>query len=496
MRTPPFLLSLIRSDLAVSFSGAASYLVPCELSAALPAFQAPPLSLSAEAIIDLALLTDDLLALAFPSRQATATSSWRIIQQQQGLQAPALVRPAAQAMLPLSVGSRFFQQHMEISRRGVASRYAEMTPLSIGLRVDFQDTIRVQPSFLERYTQTIPAPVGLKTRAQETLKPRPSFTCRHQESGRTQRGAVVRAQHGLKAYTRLHVRYQHAEKPQAREKQTVWAFTGLGIRQKQGMPPQPFRCFMYRTPRGHQVWLRFLEPYTPQAGAQVGFQWCRVFEPKKKPEVYVVVNSFSLVRADNGQPIDALDFSASIDADSWGWSWNATVPASQMERVRSPDLGEFVEVVVTLNEIPLRLIVERMSRSREFGRASLKVSGRSRAAWLAEPRSPTGTWHNTEDRTAQQLLDDVLSVNGIHMGWGIDWQVEDWLVPAGAWSHSGNYMSAAQRIAEAAGAYVQAHNTDETLRILPYYPAPPWAWSDATPDFVLPENICLVEDME
>ncbi|MCK7569165.1 hypothetical protein MLD24_21265, partial [Marinobacter xestospongiae] len=78
------------------------------------------------------------------------------------------------------------------------------------------------------------------------------------------------------------------------------------------------------------------------------------------------------------------------------------------------------------------------------------------------------------------MPDDALTTNGVPLGWSLDWQIEDWLVPAGLWSHSGTWISAATRIAEAGGAYVQAHDTNQVLRILPRYPTLPWHWATTT----------------
>ena len=213
-------------------------------------------------------------------------------------------------------------------------------------------------------------------------------------------------------------------------------------------------------------------------------------------EAYLVINDFRLLRVDTGQPIEVEDFSATLDADSWTWGWSASLPADLMPLVRSPALGEHVELLATLNGSPLRLVVERMGRDRRFAAARLKISGRGRAAWLAAPHAPVATRYNAEARTAQQLLADALTINGVGIGWTVDWRITDWLVPAGAWSHQGSYMDAATRIAEAGGGYVQAHDTDQTLIIMPRYPAAPWNWAAQAPDIDLPEDVCEVEGIE
>ena len=43
---------------------------------------------------------------------------------------------------------------------------------------------------------------------------------------------------------------------------------------------------------------------------------------------------------------------------------------------------------------------------------------------------------------------------------------------------------------------MQADKSAEILHILPYHPIAPWDWAAATPDIVLPEDVCTTEDIE
>ena len=142
-----------------------------------------------------------------------------------------------------------------------------------------------------------------------------------------------------------------------------------------------------------------------------------------------------------------------------------------------------------------KLRMERTSRDRRFlPQERWSVSGRGLAAVLAEPLAKSISFGSpNQTLTAQQLAAQVLKVNGVSIGWGIDWQLEDWQVPAGAWALQGSYMDAINDIAAAAGGYVRPHNTDQVLRILPKYPAAPWHWGDVVPDFEIPEAAAEVE---
>jgi hypothetical protein len=125
------------------------------------------------------------------------------------------------------------------------------------------------------------------------------------------------------------------------------------------------------------------------------------------------------------------------------------------------------------------------------------VRGRGKAAFLDAPYAPIQNFGSDVDRTAQQLMADVLTTNGVSIGWDIDWGLTDWLVPGGSWSGQGTYIQGANTIAAAAGGYVQPHRTDQELRILPRYPHAPWEWAtEVTPDFELPAALAQREAIE
>jgi hypothetical protein len=85
----------------------------------------------------------------------------------------------------------------------------------------------------------------------------------------------------------------------------------------------------------------------------------------------------------------------------------------------------------------------------------------------------------------------------VSLGWTLDWQIQDWLVPADAWLFGGSYIGALRYIAEAARAYIQPHPTDKVLRVLPLYPHAPWDWATLlTPDIELPAAVAAVVNVE
>lgn len=70
---------------------------------------------------------------------------------------------------------------------------------------------------------------------------------------------------------------------------------------------------------------------------------------------------------------------------------------------------------------------------------------------LAASYAPVMNFQQPQARTALQLIDDVLTLNGIPLGWNIDWGLTNWNVPAGVFTQQGTWMEALVAIASAAG---------------------------------------------
>jgi len=213
-------------------------------------------------------------------------------------------------------------------------------------------------------------------------------------------------------------------------------------------------------------------------------------------KVYMVMNDVQLRRVDGDVMLPALSFSMRIDRQSWTWSFEASLPAQALPYVRAYEDGTPVELEAVINGTAYRLLASGISRDRTFGSAALRVSGRGKTAVLDEPIAVKQTFGNAQARTAQQLMADVLTLNGVSIGWEIDWRITDWLVPAGAWSHQGSYISALNTIAAAAGAYIQPHPNQRIIRVLPTYPKAPWDWDAVVPDFELPSDVTRREGIE
>jgi hypothetical protein len=210
--------------------------------------------------------------------------------------------------------------------------------------------------------------------------------------------------------------------------------------------------------------------------------------------VYFVINIVTLYRVSDGAQVPVFNLSLSLDASSWAWGFDAVLPAKAEALVAGSASGP-VELVASVNGTPFRVLAESISRERIFGDASIRISGRGHNAVLAAPYAPVMTFSNTEGRTARQLMEDVLTVNGISLGWAVDWGLPDWNVPTGAFAQQGSWIDALTAIAGAAGGYLIPHPSAQTIRVRHRYPVAPWEWSTVTPDFVLPVDAVARESL-
>jgi hypothetical protein len=110
----------------------------------------------------------------------------------------------------------------------------------------------------------------------------------------------------------------------------------------------------------------------------------------------------------------------------------------------------------------------------------------------------------TRDNAGGSLLAQQLALSALqYTGVDLDWGLTDWLVPAGAWSHSGTPLDALQSIAQAAGGYLQSHRSAPTvLTRHPYSqragdnPGAPWGWMTGRADVELAPDAIITDGTE
>lgn len=417
----------------------------------------------------------------YQQAQPARTGLHDAYQQAQAL--PTGLHSRYQQAQPLQAPTSAAWSDASTTRATTGLRYQQAQPAHhLGLRSAWQTAQGHRVGSALRYQEAWPLQVLGSLRFQRALSLRLGGMHRYQEALRSGRIASARFQRALPIQTQHRVRYQEAWPP--RPGQAV----APPIE-----PPEP-PCY---TPNGHLVFvaahdgtgrLVFVCERTtpPEPGGTV-------VVPIK--EVYLVINSAILIRVNGEVVIPTTSMSMSLDVDSWTWSFSASVPGYALPDIE-PVSGVPVAVQATINGVPYRFVVESIARERTFGRNDLRIGGRGRAAVLDAPYAPVMAFRNEFGRTAQQIMNDILTDNGVPLGWTVDWNPDDWLVPAGVFNHQGSYISAMNQVAGSIAAYLQPHNTDETLRVLSRYPVAPWDWGDVTPDYELPSAVVTRESIE
>jgi hypothetical protein len=403
---------------------------------------------------------------------------------------------------PAAVEQRF--QDAARARAHTESRFENATPAHAGYEIRWAEADRTKRASTEvRYQDGSKVRRGVRSAFQQAVRAPRVVQSRFENGVPASQGWEVRFQDGTKTPNTQRVRYQDADRLHRGVEQHNTngrlLERGWGSRYQEGIQPRPGRTILVPVdpPAGEPC-------YTPDGDLVFEAPWstdtnlvfvCEAHIPPEPGEtivvpvkrVYIVINTATLHLVDGHVPIPTYSMSMSLDVDSWTWSFSAAVPGAALPLVSPDGSGNRALVEAVLNGVAYRFLVTSRGRDRSFASDGLRIGGKGVGAELADPIAPIMAFGNTIDRTAQQLMGDVLSLNGVPLpDWTVDWQLEDWLVKAGAWKKQGTYIEALNEIVAAAGGYLQPHPTAKTLRALLRYPVAPWNWGDVTPDYELP----------
>lgn len=193
---------------------------------------------------------------------------------------------------------------------------------------------------------------------------------------------------------------------------------------------------------------------------------------------YMAVHSLTAQLLPSMQPFPIYGVSLKGDAGSFARSFTARGPMSLFDLL-APTAGVPQSVQITLDGMAFVFVVTGITEAESHGQRGAQITGKSITSLISAPYARETARLSTQARTAQQLALEALEFSGVDLSWGLD----DWLVPAGAWSHLGTPLAAVQAIVEAAGGYLQSHRTLPTLVAAHPYPTlpggltgGPWNW--------------------
>lgn len=191
-----------------------------------------------------------------------------------------------------------------------------------------------------------------------------------------------------------------------------------------------------------------------------------------------------------GIAVDILSFGIKTDMDSYCWQGDITITAKDYAKIKTKldaPRGSEPMINVTVNGFVFGFIAEEQSRSRKFAQSSHSLSGRSITARLGADYA--GSQGGLIDQASYVSQIVAQQLNGLPIS-VLDWDINDWLVPAGAYSVANKTpIAVIQDIAEAGGGFVVSDASQATLSVKPRWPVAAWQLSSATPDVTVPIDV-------
>ena len=206
---------------------------------------------------------------------------------------------------------------------------------------------------------------------------------------------------------------------------------------------------------------------------------------------WYIVNEIKVTRLDNGQVIQIYSGDYSTDRSSWSWSYNLSIPFYEKSKTE-PINGQPVILKIMINGNEHRMLLENISRSRQFGKETYKLSGRSPTALLDAPYAPTRSFTQENERSSVQLVQAEL--DRVNSDIVLNWELIDalgWILPPESLSYSNlTPIAAIKLIVEAAGGFIYSEPASNTLTIKARYKKTWWDSIEIDEyDRVIPESI-------
>lgn len=374
----------------------------------------------------------------------------------------------------------------ERARAALGAAWQEAVGQQAGLDVLWQEAIRMRAALQHWWQEAEHKRAGLESNWQEAVRMRSGVVQHWQEATSVNVGLRSPFADGKPIHVPLRSHWQEAVRP--------------GPGRIIVVPPVKPPCYVPTVP----VHLVFTERTNRSLPLKLIFKcgghgdWPPAVIVVPALRSYIVINAIEIRRADAlaGDPLPSESFQMALNRSNWSWSFSAAFHASARDAV-TPDVnGPPIELEVRVNGQPFRMLSTRVSRTRRFPEHLVTATGVGKSGILDAPYEPVLTFSQAQGRTAHQLMTEALMINGVDSGWSVDFGLQDWFVPGGAWMFQGTRVRVLTDIAAAVGGYLQPHDTEQILRVLPAWPTRSWLWDDVVPDIDLPEGIAEVDDTE
>ena len=203
-------------------------------------------------------------------------------------------------------------------------------------------------------------------------------------------------------------------------------------------------------------------------------------------QVYFIMHTITVVKLPERSVIEVKDLSLQLDIDSWSWlSTLNLVNKADFDLVK-PGAGGVQEIEVNIDGYIWEFIIEKYRDNRQFNRTGYTINGRSKTAYLAAPYKLPASRTETALKTANQLIDIEL----LNTGFSVNYNTEDWLVDAGAFSYqNATPMQAVLKVAGSIGGVVLPDKRAKQITIHPRYRISPWDWPMASAAVTITSDI-------
>ncbi|HSA48250.1 MAG TPA: hypothetical protein P5552_17390 [Candidatus Competibacteraceae bacterium] len=226
----------------------------------------------------------------------------------------------------------------------------------------------------------------------------------------------------------------------------------------------------------------------PGTTLRIGRSPCILVAEREIPyrRSYMTVNSATLVRWPDLTPLPVTSMTIETDFDSWCWALTATLAGPDAWALVQPN-PLACEVQATINGQVWRFLLDVPSQSRSFNSDRVTLKGRSRSAWLHDPYTPHRNFSETQARDMTQLATLALE----NTGWSLDWQLADWIVPAGRYNSWNTPIGVLIRLANVTDDGIYTHPTDQIITLHKRWPVASWLLDGEPMDVLIPEAAIL-----
>lgn len=360
-------------------------------------------------------------------------------------------------------------------QRSVRSVFEETTGLSSDLNLVWQENDK---RFIARtlvFEESEKLLINRKTTWDEMIRKRKKFTFSHEVAEVFEKRFTFKHDKGLELITTDSIPYDVAKAVYYRKSSI------------DPIEPQPKPEYVGSTDLNFVCLCHDIDPHN--VVLNFGADDCI---PSRVPvDWWYIVNDLKVTRLDNGQEIQVNNGDYRCDRSSWCWSYNLTIPFYEKSKL-DPVGGQPVILKIMVNGNEHRMLLENISRSKQFAKDVYKLSGRSPTALLDAPYSPTRSFTQENERTSVQLVQAEL--DRVNSDIVLNWELIDalgWILPTNSLSYSNlTPIAAIKLIADAAGGFLYSEPDSNTLTIKPKYKK---TWWDLIAideyDRVIPESV-------